>query len=73
MPLKEGGRGEPGAVALAELLKRAFFVDLARTAVNNGPSKYRMPLTCPPKTDPTLELEFWHRRKGRYGTQEIHT
>mgnify|MGYP002809491293 CR=1 FL=1 len=30
-------------------------------------------LTCPPKTDPTLELEFWKRRKGRYGTQEVHT
>jgi hypothetical protein len=24
-------------------------------------------LTCPPKTDPTLELEFWNWRKGRYG------
>jgi hypothetical protein len=31
------------------------------------------PVTCPPKTDPTLELEFWNRRKGRYGTQEVHT
>ena len=30
-------------------------------------------VTCPPKTDPTLELEFWKRRKGRYGTQEVHT
>ena len=29
-------------------------------------------LTCPPKTDPTLELEFRNRRKGRYGSQEIH-
>jgi len=31
------------------------------------------PLTCPLNTDPTLELEFWKRRKGRYGTQEVHT
>ena len=30
-------------------------------------------MTCPPKTDPTLELEFWNRRKGRYGSQEVHT
>jgi hypothetical protein len=29
-------------------------------------------LDLPPKTDPTLELEFWNRRKGRYGTQEVH-
>jgi 4,5-DOPA dioxygenase extradiol len=30
-------------------------------------------VTCPPRTDPTLELEFWNRRKGRYVTQEVHT
>jgi len=31
------------------------------------------PADLPPKTDPTLELEIWKRRKGRYGTQEVHT
>ena len=27
----------------------------------------------PLKIDPTLDLEFWNRRKGRYGSEEIHT
>ena len=42
-------------------------------ASNYSPRTQDTYLTCPPKTDPTLELEFWNRRKGRYGTQEVHT
>ena len=39
----------------------------------NNSADVDVDLTCPPKTDPTLELEIWNHRKGRYITQEVHT